>query len=440
RVLLVTLAAMGITLLLVGLVPALQVSRPELSHSLKLGSGGGGLGGDRRQRRLRTGLLLAQATLSVLLLVGAGLFVRSFQRASSLDLGFDASGVIVAQIDLGLADYSRERTHQFFGEARDRMAVFPGVERASIAMMAPFWTRFTKEVRIPGRDSLPRFPGGAPRVDAVSPEHFATLGIRVRQGRGFTTQDRSGSAPVVIVNETMAKAYWPGGTAVGRCMKVGADSTPCREVVGVVDDVRFEDLVEPPTGRFWVPLDQSQGLASDRILYLKVKGDPGRLVAGVRRALQSMAPNLPRANVRPLTTHLDPLLQPWRLGATMFGLFGVLALLVSVVGLYSVLAYGVAQRTQEFGVRLALGASAAQLRGLVLRQGLGVVLAGLAIGVGLALLASDWLAPLLFQTSGHDPLVFGGVSVILLSAAGLACIAPAERAVRVNPMEALRSE
>jgi hypothetical protein len=266
--------------------------------------------------------------------------------------------------------------------------------------------------------------------------------MHIVRGRGFTEADRLGSLDVMVVNQHLAEFYWPGEDAIGKCVRIAADSLPCVTVVGVVANARVGEIQEPPRLMYYVPLDQSgpRGLSRDRMLFLRTTSDPTATIPAVRGLFHELAANLPYPNIRTLQSQVDPEIQPWRLGAAMFGVFGGLALLVAAAGLFSVMSYRVAQRTREFGVRAALGASPARITRAVVWDGLGVTLAGLVIGLGVALLLGRLLQPLLYQTSARDPLVLWGVTVILLLSALAALLLPARRATRIDPLEALRTE
>ena len=434
----VALLATVVTALLTGLAPAVQASRPALTAALRSGAADGA----SPRSRLRSGLLAAQAMLSVVLLVGAGLFVRSLWRVVHADIGYDPRGVIVADVDLGVAGYDKPGRLAFYDRALERMRALPGVERASLAINSPFWTMHSKGIRLTDRDSTPRPPEGGPYYNGVSPEYFATTGMRLLRGRLFTAEDRAGSAPVMVINQRMADFFWPGLDPIGKCVKLGGDSLPCSQVIGVVATARIDAIQEKPRAMYYVPLEQSLalGMSRDRILFLRTRTAANALIPSVRRALSGMAPNLPFANIRSFQSQIDPEIQPWRLGAAMFGLFGALALVVAALGLYSVMSYTVVQRTHEFGVRAALGASPRQIVRSVLRDGLRVMVAGTTLGVLVALAGGRLLASLLYQTSPRDPAVFLAVVVTLLSAAVAAILLPARRATRVDPLEALRAD
>jgi predicted permease len=437
RIIAVTALATLLTGVLTGIAPAVQAGRPVLTAALK---SGGEMGSPRSG--LRTGLLAAQACLSLLLLVGAGLFVRSLWRVVHTDIGYDPRNVIVADADLRLAGFDRAGQIAFMEQALERVRALPGVERASLGINSPFWTMNGTRFRLPDRDSTPRHPNGGPYYNGVSPEYFATLGMRLVRGRGFTTADRAGTAQVMVVNQNLADFYWPKQDPLGKCVLVAADSLPCATVIGVVANARVNEIQESPRAMYYLPLAQSQirALSRDRILFLRTRGEPAAGFPAVRRVFHELAANLPAPNIRSFQSQIDPEIQPWRLGATMFGIFGGLALLVAALGLYSVMSYTVAQRTHEFGIRSALGASPRRIIRAVLRDGLTVVLAGMGLGILIALLGGRFLAPLLYRTSSHDPLIFGVVAGVLLLAALGAMVVPARRATRVDPLEALRAD
>jgi predicted permease len=421
-----------------GLPPALMFSRPEVTTALKSGAGHSG----NPRSRLRAGLLVTQAALSMVLLIGAGLFVRSLSRVVNLDPGFDADRVIVADVDLDVVGTPRAGQFEFYDQARTRMQQLPGVEGASVGIAVPLRWMFAMGISIPGRDSLPVPPGGSPKYNGVTPDFFETVGLPIRKGRGFTEADRPGAPRVMVANEAFAAFYWPGEDALGQCVKLGTDTVPCTTIVGIAANAILDDIREEPAPQYYVPLAQAeqQGLSRTRALFVRTRGPASDLLPLVRREFQSLGSNLPYANVSTLESAIEPQIRPWRLGATMFGVFGALAVFVAGAGLFSVLSYSVAQRTREFGVRAALGASPKRLVAAVISEGTRTVVAGLVIGASIALVLGRFVAPLLFEVSPRDPVVFGAVSLVLLAAGVLAAAVPARRAMRANPIEALRSD
>lgn len=434
-----TAAITLLTGVLTGLAPAIQASRPAPAQALR----GGAALFEPKASRLRAGLLATQAALSLILLVGAGLFVQSLRRVVQTDLGYDAGNLLVADVDLSLIGLDREGQWSFYDRAFERTRSLPGVASASLAINSPFWTMNATRVRLTDRDSTPRLPEGGPYYNAVTEEFFTTLGIRLVRGRGITAEDRRGAAPVMVINQRMAEFFWPGGNPIGQCVRIGdADSVPCVSIVGVVANARLGAIQEKQRAMYYVPLEQSMslGMSRDRMLFVRTSGRPAGLVPQLRRVFNDLAVNLPLANIRTFQSQIDPEIQPWRLGAVMFGVFGALALLIAAVGLYSVMSYTVVQRTREFGIRSALGAQRRQIVASVVRSGLGVVLLGMAMGTAVSLLAGGRLAPLLYETTPRDPVVFAVVVGALLVASVAAVLIPARRATRVDPVVALRSD
>jgi predicted permease len=315
----------------------------------------------------------------------------------------------------------------------------PGVEHAAVVVGTPFQSSNTVNLRVPGRDSIPKLAGGSPLIRAVSDDYFVTAGPRVLRGRAFTAAEVSTGARVVVVNETMARTLWPSGHAIGQCLLI--DTLPCSHIIGVVEDARRFALREEPAMQYYIPIGQEQLLGfGGRRLFVRARGVASMLADPIRAEVRRLDPSIGYVTTQMLQESLDPQIRPWRLGATMFGVFGGLAVLVAAIGLYSVIAYLVTQRRHELGVRIALGAQPADIIGLVVRYGVGLALAGVLIGVLLAFNASRFIVPLLFDTSARNPAVFVSVAALLLVVAVVASLVPAWRASRVDPIEALRSE
>jgi putative ABC transport system permease protein len=443
RVLAVAIGMALITGLVVGAVPALRATRTDVATGLKAGAREGG----GRRSRLRTSLTVAQAALSVVLLVGAGLFVRSLWNVRALDLGLEPDRVLATSIQwpgLGrIADSAaraRERTRrtEFYARALERIRQIPGVEHAALTVGMPFQSSFSVRLRLPGRDSLPRVPSGTPNISAVTSQYFATMGTRLLRGRTFTPQDRAGSERVAIVSDFMARTLWPGQDPIGQCLLI--QDAPCARIVGIVADARRFSLREEPFMHYYVPLGQEAGIGGTVLLVRPASGDPEAMAGTVRHALHELDPGLGYVGTRSVREIVDPQVRPWKLGASVFGLAGVLALLVAAVGLYSVLSYLVAQRTPEIGVRMALGARAGNIVRLVLRESLAMTLVGVGIGAVLALVAGRYLRSLLFDTSARDPGVYAAVAASMVGVAIIASVLPAWRANRIDPIAALRVE
>lgn len=444
QVLAASLVIALVTGIAIGLIPAYQAGQSDLAAALKSGA----REGQGQRSRVRGLLTVAQAALSVVLLVGAGLFVRSLTRVYALDLGFDPDRVLAVgvrwpeQPGSGVAADSAERVRrrEYYNQAVHAIRALPDVEHASrIEGPPPLEGAISVGLSVPGLDSIPTGYGG-PFIVAVSADYFPTVGTRILRGRPFSPEDGGHSAPVTIVSETMAARLWPGRDPLGQCLMIGDRNTSlCSTVVGVATDVRRFGIRDVPSMSHYVPVGQERGFGGSGIV-VRPSGDLGPVMTTIKALLRGLDPSILYVDVNLLQDQLDPQIRPWRLGATMFVLCGALALVVAAIGLYSVISYLVAHRTHELGVRIALGASGASIVGLVVREGMVMAAAGAAVGVGVALVAGKWLEPHLFQTSARDPLVFGGVAVGILIVAFTASVFPALRAKRVTPMTALRSD
>ena len=439
RVLAFTAAATIFVGLVTGLVPAFQGSDPDLSRTLREGSRGAGLG----RSRTRALLLLLQAAVSVILLVGTGLFVRSLRNVHGVRLGLDVDRLITATNDLRSVGIDSVAADEYFERARDAAAKLPGVAAVTLADAAPFgdWS-IGVSVSVPDRDSLPN-QKESPYQSFVEPNYFSTVGTRILSGRSFTSADvRPGAAPVIVISESAARWIWPGQSAVGRCLRIGDKKEPCSEVIGVAETAHRGNIVQQDDAmQVYRPLAPGEGDARARVMVVRPAGnDPDVVVEPVRRVMQTVVPGVPFANVRRMQSVLDSEMRPWQLGATMFATFGLIALVLSSLGLYSMVAYTVAQRMHEMGVRVALGARDRDIRALVLVQGVRVAAGGVALGTIIALSTGKLLTPLLYQTSPRDPAVFLVVIGLLLAVATLASLAPARRATRADPLVALKAE
>jgi predicted permease len=319
------------------------------------------------------------------------------------------------------------------------------VASTAISIGLPFNLNWGVSVNIPGRVRKEGAGDNATQY-AVTPDYFTTLGIPLQAGRLFTATDRLGTPAVTIVNARMAHLYWPGRSPLGECVKLGADTMPCTTVIGVVGNT-IRQGIEDIVPQVYRPLDQMRPSETDNTisffgydLVVRTRRDAARLAEPVRRVMQSVGPNVPYANVHPMSDLLGRRMRQWELGAKVFTVLGLLALILAAVGLYSVMAFTIAQRRHEFGVRTALGAQAGDLVRLTLTKALSPVVAGIAAGIALGLIAAPFIEPLLFHVSAHDPEVFGGVALLLLVTAMVASLAPARRAAQVDPAAVLRSE
>jgi len=434
-----TALAVAVTALLIGVVPALQASRTDLTESLK----SGGRGATQRGGRTRAALLAVQVALTLVLLVGAGLFVRSLRNVEHIDLGFDPNRVLEARVDMTAAGLSGTEADATYLRMLDRVRRLPGVAGAA-AMQSPYHWAWAITLRAQGVDSLHRPATGGPYINAVTPGYFETLGTRLVRGREFTDQDGAGSPRVAMVNATMAKGLWPRESAIGKCLYLGSDTTKaCTEVVGVVGDVASNGVTQGEMWNYYVPFAQAH-LASTMVAHLNglaVRSRTGadEIAGAVRREMQA-AGSLPYAQVQSLADRIAPDLRSWRLGATAFTAFGALALVIAAMGVFAVISYSVSRRTQEIGVRMALGAPAAQVARMVLGQGLRAAAVGVVLGAGAAWALGHGVRALLYGVAPGDPLVLGTTALVLVTVAALAAWLPARRAARIDPMVALRAE
>ena len=433
RLLTFTALAALASALLAGTVPALQATRIDVSTWLATGDRESG-----RQSRLQLGLLATQVALSVVLLVGAGLFVRSLRAVRASDVGIDLSHVLLVQPGLELSGFDSARVREILEQEMAIARRTPGVAHVTLAQHGvPKVSATSMEIGIAGRPPLAPPPTGGPYVNQIDDEYFSTLGTRLLQGRGIERGDMHDASHVAVVNEALARAYWPGESPIGSCL-VLESYTGCTEVVGVVQDVMLWGLVGDSPGQFYLPHRATVSPSSS--LLVRTTGDASALVPTLRRELQSVASDMPYVDVALYADLVQPDLRSWRLGATMFGIFGALALVIAAVGLYGVLTYSVTQRTREIGVRLALGARRASIVRAVARREFGTVIAGIALGVIAALLTGNLAAPMLYQTSPRDALVFGAVVAALIIVAVAASVVPSVRASRVDPNVALKAE
>jgi predicted permease len=433
RTLAFAFAAALLTGVLTGGAPVLFSLGRDLAPTLKLGPRQGAY--DRSA--LRTGLLVMQGALSMVLLVGAGLFVRSLSNVRDLRIGYDSDRVLVVFRNLRGAELTDSANVQLGRELLSTAQAIPDVESAAWVSSVPFYTTSSTALFVPGIDSVRRL--GAFSYQQGTTDYFKTIGTRIIRGRGFTADDRATSPRVAVVSESMAKVLWPNADAIGQCMHVGRDTMPCTTVVGVAEDVMHDDLVEKQHYRYYLPIEQFRPLNGYAVL-LRMRGDPTKASDRVRQTLQAAMPGETYVNVRAFSDMVETERRSWQVGATMFVALGALALVVAAVGLYGVIAYNVAQRMHELGVRVALGAQASNVVRLVVGQGLRFAVFGVVIGAVVALVAARWLQPLLYNQSATDVRVFGLVGGVLLGVALMATSIPARRATKVDPISVLRSE
>jgi predicted permease len=311
----------------------------------------------------------------------------------------------------------------------------PGVENASFTDAVPYWSTSSTSLYVEGIDTVARL--GQFNFNKVSPEYFATIGTRIIRGRGITRDDVAGAPRAMVVSEAMAKTLWPGKEALGQCVRVRADTMPCTYVVGIAENIKAGNLAEDPSLYYYLSSAQERRING---LFLRTRGEASNFKETIRRRLQRELPGASYIMVTPFSEVIGPQKRSWNLGATMFSAFGVLAVLLAAIGLYSVIAYNVAQRTHEMGVRRALGAQTADVVRMVVSDGLRLASVGVAVGIGISLWAGKWVKPLLFDVSPRDPGVFVFVALVLIAVALTASWVPALRASRVDPNVALRTE
>jgi len=432
RVLVFTLAIALAAGVLFGLLPAFYTARSDLSGELRQSAEIG----RPRGTRLRGALVVTQVAVSLVLLVAAGLFVRTLRNAYAVDPGF-ATDVLVAQLDLGLQGYDEPRGRRFYEQLLRDLEVLPGVRSASLALNRPFGGGF--DTRIDAQGALIDAEHRGYRTDrnSVSPSYFETMGITILRGRGFTARDVATSPPVAVINEAVAEQLWPGQEAVGKRF-VRTWGGPPLEVIGVARDAKYRNLFEQRRLTFYQPLTQDYQAAL--VVHLRPTGDPMALAGPLQHAVRALDPDLPVYRIQPLAERLAGSLGQQRTAATLIGGFGALALLLAAIGLYGAIAYSATQRTREFGIRIALGAQTPDVLRQVLREGMMLGVLGLAIGLVGAVAITRVLRSQLFGVTPTDPLSFTVVSLLLLVVVVVASLVPAKRATRVDPMVALRSE
>ncbi len=440
RVLLFTFALATLTGIVFGLAPALRAWRPDMVTALKNESGAAGA---RQHSRLRNSLVVAQVAVSLVLLIASGLFLRSLLNASAMDVGFQTRDRLVFSVNVGNLGYSEPEGRAFYQQLRERIAAQPGVWSVSLANVLPLNL---------SRNSTIIAPQGEPtrensmQIDfnVVSPGFFRALELPLLQGRDFTDRDIEGAPRVTIVNETLARKLRPDGEVVGRQIQYvafdpvkGSQWVPM-EIVGVARNAKYSRLGEEEVLFAYFSLGQSY--QNEMAVIAHTAGNPAELLSGMRAQVRAIDPRLPVNELKTMEAHMGIALLPARLGGTLLGIFGGLALLLASVGIYGVISYSVAQRTREIGVRMALGAARSDVLRLILGQGLRLTLAGVIIGVAIAFGVTRFLATFLYGVSTTDVSVFGSIAALLVGVALAATFVPAYRAMRVDPMVALRYE
>ncbi len=440
-VLLFTLGASMLTGVVFGIVPALQATRTNLNESLKEGGQKGASGGVRRNL-MRSVLVVFEVAMSLVLLAGAGLMVRSFYEMMKADIGVKPDGVLVMQMSLPRAAYPENAQRaNFYKQLVERVGALPGVASAAAINFVPMSREgnMSSNFRVDGEPAPPRDRRPYANYNLVTPGYFEAVGTRLVSGRGFTDADDERAPKICIVNESLARRYFPQGDAVGRRLVISEDEGPW-EIVGVAADVKNEDMDTEAELALYRPYRQDPWYTMALVVRAGEGATAAGLVPAVRGEVKALDALLPVYDVRTLRDVVDEAVSPKRLTMFLLAFFALSALVLAAVGLYAVMSYAVAQRRHEIGIRLALGAQARDILRLVLSQGLLLTLIGLGLGLACALLLTRLMASILYGVSATDPLVFGGVAFVLAVAALLACFVPARRATKVDPMVALRHE
>jgi predicted permease len=434
RVLSFTLGLSVLTGMLFSLIPALQSSKPELVPALKDETSMAGF----RRSRLRNSLVVAQIALSLVLLISAGLIVRSLQEAQRMRPGFNPENAVAFSFDVGLQGYDETKGRALQKQAVERIRALPGIEAAALVDNIPLSLNYNSStIYLEGQPPTPasQLPLAIP--SSVSPDYFRTMGISLR-GRDFTDQEEKVEHRVAIVNETFAKKFFPGQDPIGKRFNFSGADKPFWEIIGVCGDGKYNSLGEEPKAALFRPQWRDYSTAVSMVA--RTKGDPKTVLGAMQREMRNLDATLPLYGMKTLKDHMKIPLFPAKIAAGALGSFGVLALVLAAVGIYGVMSYVVGGRTREIGLRMALGAQTANVRSLILRQGMMLALIGSIIGLAIAFGATRLLKSVLYGVNAVDPLTFIGVTCLLGTVALLACWIPARRASRVDPMIALRAE
>jgi putative ABC transport system permease protein len=440
RVLGFTLGVTVLTGFVFGLVPALHLSKTDLTESLKEGRGAGGAA---RKNRVRGVLVVAELALAVVLLVGAGLLIQSFWRLQHVNSGLQAQNVLTFSVSLPEVRYSSEKQARFYRDLANRVRSLPGVQSASAALPLPLsGDRFSISFQIDGRP-VARKDEPVADLFMTEPDYFRTMGIPMLQGRDFNERDDHSSTPVVIVSDKFAKQFFPGENPIGKRIQPGIstwenDDSTMREIIGVAADIHNRALNADPKPVYYLP--QSQVPLNELSMVVKTSNDPHALINSITREVEAIDSQLPVFGVKTMDEYISSSVAAPRFNTTLLSIFASVALVLTIIGLYGVMSYSVAQRTNEIGIRMALGAQARDVLGLIVKDGVKIVGVGLLVGIAGALALTRLMESLLFGVTTRDPLTFVAIAGLLSLVAMLACYIPAWRATRVDPLEALRCE
>ena len=434
RVLAFTLAISVVSGILFGLTLALQLSRPNLAGMLS--DEGRGSAGSRQRNRARSILVAAQVALSMVLLIGCGLLIRSFVHLRTVDPGFDAKNTLTAQTFLSPAGYpDQPKRIAFYQDALQRLQSIPGVQAAAISTALPVFPTHGTPVRFEGEPEVDLGRRTVVLLESISPDYPKAMGVPLTAGRAFVASDDATSAPVVIVNQAAVRRFWPNQNPIGKQVWVGR--MPASQVVGVLGDIKNDSLATSSQPEVFLPYPQ---LASSTLyITLRTTMDPHSVASALRAQIVAVNRGQPITDIQTMQERLEAASAQTRSMMWLIGIFSATALVLAVVGIYGVIAYSVAQRTQELGVRIALGASRGDIFKLVIGNGLRLAAVGIVIGLAASFALTRLMASLLFETSATDPITFAGSAIAFAAVAALASYLPARRAMRINPTDALRS-
>ncbi|MGH9939843.1 MAG: ABC transporter permease, partial [Blastocatellia bacterium] len=432
-----TLGISLITGIIFGLAPALQISKQDLNESLK--EGGRGAAGSLRRNRLRGVFVVSEVALSLVLVIGAGLMIKSFIRLNQVNLGFNPDNLLAATVRLSGSKYREGQPRvNFFEQVRHNIAALPGVQSVGTVTGLPLAGGLgSRYFGVDGRPPQPPGQGYNANVNVISPDYFRTMGIQFIRGRDFSARDVMGQPQVVIINEELARRFFPNEDPLEKRIVLSGNSN-IWTIVGIAGNVRNQGMEKEPRSEMFFPHGQSPFNFST--IVVRTKDDPLKLVAAVRNVAQSLDKDQPLYDIRTVEQVVSNAVVSQRFNVILLGVFAAVALILAGVGLYGVMAYSVAQRTHEIGIRMALGAQVGDVLRLALGQGMRLALAGVALGLGASFALTRLMTKLLFGVSATDPVTFVMIALLLTAVAFVACWIPARRATKVDPMVALRSE